>query len=64
MIAGGEDIDAVIQQLPGGTRGQSEAAGYILAVTDNEFQLVLLAQAAQVLVDDLPARPADDITDG
>ena len=63
VVARGDDVNVIIQELLRGADGQAETAGGVLAVGDDQVNPVLFAQAAEELVDDLPPRPADDITD-
>jgi hypothetical protein len=63
VITGSEDIDATLEKLLSGFRGQSFPASGILSVSDNQIKLQITTQAWHQVTDGSSARPADDVTD-
>ncbi len=51
------------EQFLGDLRGDAEAAGGVLAVSDGEIDRMVLLQLWQALVNDGPAGPAEDVSD-
>ena len=63
MVAGGDDVDAELEQFLGNLRRDAESAGGILTVGDGEIDGVLLLQLGKPFVNDIPARPAENVSD-
>ncbi len=63
MVAGRHNIDAGIEDFAGGIDCYSRAARGILAIGNDQVQLVGLAQLWQKLTDGVPARLAYDVAD-
>jgi hypothetical protein len=63
VVPGRDDVDAGIEQRPGGRFGQPGAARDVLAVRDDEVDPALVAQASELALDRLPTWLADDVAD-
>ena len=63
VVAERHHVGAGIEQLLEDGLGDAEAAGRVLAVDDDEIELVALAQAGQRIDDRLAAGAADDIAE-
>ena len=63
VIAGGEHVRAQVEEVFGDLRGDAEAAGGVLSIDDDEFDVVGLTDMPDVLADDLSSRAAEDIAD-
>ena len=63
VVAAGEDVDAVVKQFVGQSRGDAEAGGGVFAVGDDQVDLPLRDDVGQAIADDLASWRADDVTD-
>ena len=63
MVAGSEDVGALVEELVGDPRRYAKAAGRILSVDHHQVDLPLFDQGCEVLAYDAPSGVAKDITD-
>ena len=63
MVAGSEDVGALVEELLGDPRGHAKAAGRILRVDHHQVDLPLFDQGGEVFRYDTPSGVAKDITD-
>ena len=63
MVAAGDDVDAVREQVVGDFGSDAEAGGGIFAVGDDEVDLAVRDEVGQAIADDLAAGRTDDVTD-
>jgi hypothetical protein len=63
VVAGGEDVGALVEELVGNARRQAKPAGRIFRVHHHQVDAPLLDQRDEVLAYDTPSGLAKDITD-
>ena len=63
VVAGGHDVGAGIEHLAQDFLGDAEAAGGVLAVDDDEIELVVGDQRRQPLDHGIAAGPPDDVAE-
>src|SRR5262249_17190634 len=63
VVAGGEDVDAEIEQIFCQRRSNSETGGGVLSVGEDKVNAVLANDSLQLVTDDGPAGPPEDIAD-
>src|SRR5207237_6499982 len=63
VVAEGDDVDAIRADLVEQVLGDAAAAGDVLAVGDDQVDVALADETRELLVDDLPAGPADDVAE-
>lgn len=63
MVARGQDINARLEKLISGDRGQALATGSVLSIGNDQIQLQVTTQAWNQAFYCPSARPADDIAD-
>ncbi len=63
VVAGGDDVDAGVEQLFGHLGRDAETGGGVLAVANDEINLVFIPEAGQVFLNGLPAGPSNDVAD-
>ena len=62
VVAGGDDVNAEIEQLFGDGGGDAEAAGRIFSV-DDEINRAVFDQAGQAVFDDVASRTSENVAD-
>jgi hypothetical protein len=63
MIAGREDVRALVEELLGDPRGDAKPAGGVFCVYHHQVDVPLLDQGRQVFAYDTPPGLAKDVTD-
>ena len=63
VVAAGDDVHAIGEQVVGDFRGDTEAGGGVFAVGDHEVDLAVRDEISQAIAHDLAARRTDDVTD-
>ena len=61
MIAGGDDIDAKLEEFFRDLRRDAEAAGRVLAVGDRQVDAILFLQLGKPLMNDGATGPGEDV---
>src|SRR5208337_4618657 len=62
MVAGGDDVDAQLEQFFRDLRSDAKTSGGILTVGDGEVHAVLLLQLGQAFMHDGASRAAENVT--
>jgi hypothetical protein len=63
MIAGGEDVGAHVEELVGDGGSESESAGGVFGIDDDEFNRAAGDDVAEVLANDAATRAAEYVAD-
>ena len=63
MVAGGNDVDTGVEQLFGHLERDAETGGGVLAVANDEIDLVFIPEAGQVFPNGLPSGSSNDVAD-
>jgi len=61
VIAGGENVRAEVEEILGDGRGNTEAAGGIFRIDDDQVHAALGDDVREVLTNDTPASTAEDV---
>src|SRR5271154_3818857 len=62
VVAAGEDSDVGLQQLFSNARSDAKASGGVFTIGNDQIDVPLRHQIGEAVVDDLPPRRADDVT--
>ena len=63
VVAAGDDVDPAVEEVPGRDREDAVADGRILAVADDDVNLLLLLEGGELFPKEAASRRADDIAD-
>ncbi len=61
VVAGGDDIDAQVEKFFRQRWRDTETAGGVLSIADDEINGVLLHQSGQAVLDDVAPGPAENV---
>jgi hypothetical protein len=62
MVAGGDDVCALVEKVFGNPRCEAKAAGRILTVYDDQVDLPLLDKRGEVLADNAPSGLPENVS--